>query len=67
MLIPKLTGSTVQIIDSDTRALRRTISLVSYKGATHAEIRGEEIAITCGDRKIRVFNIKTGGLKSTIN
>lgn len=66
MLIPKIAGNKVEIIDSNTRAILRVIMVNTYKGATHAEIRGEEIAITCGDGRIRVFAVKTGALKSVI-
>jgi len=66
MLVAKIAGSRVELYESQSRALKRVISVSAYKGATHAEIRGDEIAVTCGDGRVRIFNVQTAALKSVI-
>jgi len=65
MLIAKIEGSSVKIIDTTTGVVRRIFNCSAYKGAKSTEILGDQIAIVCGDGKTRVFDLKNGILKRT--
>jgi hypothetical protein len=65
MLIPKIEGSTVKIIDGTTGIVRRVIHCSAYKDPKSFEIQGDHIAIACGDGKCRLFDLKNGILKRT--
>jgi hypothetical protein len=65
MLIAKIDGSSVKIIDGNTRIVKRIFNCSAYKGPTTTDIHGEQIAIACGDGKTRLFDLKNGVLKRT--
>lgn len=64
MLVAKIQGKAVTVHESGTNAFVQRIDQAAHKGATSAQIQGDEIAITCGDGKVRVYHIKTGGFIS---
>ena len=66
MLIPKIDGASVKIIDGSTGVVRRIFNCSRYKGPISTEIDGEQIAITCGDGKTRLYDLKKGVLKRTL-
>jgi hypothetical protein len=65
MLIQKIEGSSVKIIDGTTGIVRRVIHCSGYKDPKLAEIQGKQIAIACGDGKTRLFDLNNGVLKRT--
>ena len=52
--------------DIRTGSLKRTIGCSSYKGAVAANVTGEQVAVTGGDGRVRVYDIRTGALKRTL-
>ena len=46
--------------DIRTGSLKRTFGCGGYKGAVSAQITGEQVAVTCWDGRVRVFDIRTG-------
>ena len=65
MLIAKIDGSRVKIIDGKTGVVKRIINCSAYKGPKSTEIHEDQIAIACGDGKTRLFDLKSGILKRT--
>ena len=43
-----------------------TIGCSSDKGAVSANVTGAQVAVTCGDGRVRVYDIRTGSLKRTL-
>lgn len=65
MLIAKIDGSSVKIIDGNTGIVKRIFNCSAYKGPKTTDIHGEQIAIACSDGKTRLFDLKNGVLKRT--
>lgn len=66
MFVAKVEGQNVKIVDVKTGSVKRSISCSGYKGAKSADVSGDLASITCGDGKVRVYDINTGSLKRTI-
>lgn len=66
MFAAKIVGDWVKIVDIKTGFEKRGISCLNYKGARSADVNGGLVSISCGDGKVRVFDIATGFLKRTI-
>ena len=65
MFAAKVEGQNVKLFDVKTGGLKRTIGCSGFKGAKSADVDGDLVSISCGDGKVRVFNINTGGLIRT--
>ena len=66
MLVAKIEGHSVKLIDGATGICKRIFNCSNFKGAKSAEITGELVAIACGDRKTRIYDVNNGVLKRTI-
>jgi WD40 repeat protein len=66
MYVAKIEGKSVRVVDAKTGGTKRTFSCAGYKGATAVDVSGDLVSVTCGDGKVRVWDIKTGGLKRVI-
>ena len=56
----------MKIVEIRTNSTKRTFGCASYKGAKSVNITGDLAAVTCGDGKVRVYDIRTGSLKRTL-
>ncbi len=66
MFVAKIDGTTVKIVDAKNGSQKRTICCSGFKGAKSTDISGDLLSITCGDGKVRVYDINNGALKRTI-
>ena len=66
MYVSKINGKNVEFFEAETRCLKKVISVAIYGGPTSVDVQGDMAAITCADRRIYVYEIKTGFLKSMI-
>lgn len=68
MYAAKIDKNAVKVFEIRTGSLKRTIGCSSYKGALAANVTGEQVAVTCGDGRVRVrvYDIRTGSLKRTL-
>lgn len=60
MYAAKIEHNAVNVHDIRTGSLKRTYGCGGYKGAVSAQITGEQVAVTCWDGRVRVFDIRTG-------
>ncbi|MCZ8093066.1 MAG: hypothetical protein O9331_06195 [Acidovorax sp.] len=62
----KIEGTNVKIVEIRTNSTKRTFGCAGYRGAKSVNITGDLAAVTCGDGKVRVYDIRTGSLKRTL-
>jgi WD40 repeat protein len=65
MYVAKISGNNVKIYDVKTSAQKRMIACSSYGGAKSAVIEGDLVSVSCGDGKVRVYDITTGAQRRT--
>lgn len=65
MYIAKIENGNVKLVDAKNGSLQRSISCSVYKGAINAVISGNELVITCGDGRTRLFTL-TGSLQRVL-
>ena len=56
----KIEGTNVKIVEIRTNSTKRTFGCASYKGAKSVNITGDLATVTCGEGKVRVYDIRTG-------
>lgn len=66
MYVAKINKKLVELYDAETGALKRIINCAIWDGVIKADTEGNLVSILCGDKRIRVYDIKTGMLKTTI-
>ena len=66
MYVGKINGKNVEFFEAETRCLKKVISVAIYGGPTSVDVQGDMAAITCADRRIYIYEIKTGFQKSMI-
>lgn len=66
MYTAKIEHNIVKIFEIRTGSIKRNIGCCSYKGAVSANVTGDQVAVTCGDGKVRVYDIRTGSLRRTL-
>jgi hypothetical protein len=65
MYVATISGTNVKVFDVNTSAQVRMVGCASYKGAYSAVVEGGMLVISCGDGKVRVFDIKSGAQRRT--
>ena len=65
MFVAKVSGSNVNVFNVKTSAQVRTIACSSFKGVVSAMIEGDMVSVSCGDGRVRVYDIKTGAQRRT--
>jgi hypothetical protein len=66
MYVARIRGKNVEFFEAETKCLKKVISVAIYGGPTSVDVQGEMAAITCTDRRIYIYEIKTGFLKNMI-
>ena len=66
MYAAKIERNAAKVFEIRTGSLKRTIGCSSDKGAVSANVTGAQVAVTCGDGRVRVYDIRTGTLKRTL-
>ncbi len=66
MYVTKIQNKVLELYDAETGALKRVINCAIWGGIIRADTEGDLVSIVCADRRIRVYDIKTGFLKTTI-
>ena len=64
--IHKIRGKTVEFYDAATGHMKRVINVAIFDGPVAVDVQGDVAAITCGDRRIYVYDIPSGHLKRLI-
>lgn len=65
MYIAKIEKGNVKLVDAKSGALKRSIMCSVYKGAQNAVMLGDDVTITCGDGRTRIFTLN-GALKRVL-
>ncbi len=58
MYVAKIVGMYVKLLEPDTGLERR--SILCGKNIQAAVVQGDIVVVTCGDRKIRTYDARTG-------
>lgn len=66
MYAAKIENNIVKVFEIRTGSVKRNIGCSGYKGAVSANIMGDQVAVTCGDGKVRVYEIRSGSLRRTL-
>ena len=66
MYVAKINRKNVEFYEAETKCLKKVISVAIYGGPTSVDVQGDMVAITCADRRIYIYEIKTGFLKNII-
>jgi len=66
LYVIKIQKKALEIYDAETGALKRVINCAIFDGIVKADTEGNLVSIVCGDKRIRVYDINTGFLKTTI-
>ena len=66
MYAAKIEKNAVKVFEVRTGSLKCIIGCSSYKGAVAANVTAEQVAVTCGDGRVRVYDIRTGSLKRAL-
>ena len=65
MLVAKIEGHSVKIIQRSNGVCKRIFNCSNFKGAKSVEITGDMVAIASGDGKTRIYDVSNGILKRT--
>ena len=66
MYVARINKKVLELFDAETGALKRIINCAIWDGIIRADTEGDLVSIVCGDRRTRVYDIKTGFLKTRI-
>lgn len=66
MYAAKIERNLVKVFEIRTGSIKRSIGCSGYKGAVSANVVGDQVAVTCGDGRVRVYDIRTGSLRRTL-